>query len=70
MYLQTKPKLLPIIFITTADKAGGKATSGELKCDVANTTPNEEFCMPTCNLYYININLKLHQVIFLPNIVC
>lgn len=54
MYLQTKPKLLPIIFITTADRAGGKATSGEPKCDVANTTPNEEFCMPTCN---VQVNL-------------
>lgn len=53
MYLQTKPKLLPTIFITTADRAAGNATSGELKCDVANTTPNEEFCMPTCTKHCI-----------------
>ena len=47
--LQKKPKLLPMIFIITADIAGGNATNPEVKCEVAKTTPNDEFCIPTCN---------------------
>ena len=43
-----KAKLLPIIFITTADMAGGSATSGEVKWEVAKTKPKTEFCIPTC----------------------
>lgn len=46
--LQKKPKLLPMIFIITADIAGGNATNPEVKCEVAKTTPNDEFCIPTC----------------------
>lgn len=37
-----------MIFISTADIAEGKATMGEVKWDVAKTTPRDEFCMPTC----------------------
>ena len=48
MCLQMKPKLLPMIFIITADIAGGNATIGDEKWEVAKTTPNEEFCIPTC----------------------
>ena len=48
MCLQMTPKLLPMIFMITADIAGGNATIGEAKWDVAKTTPNEEFCIPTC----------------------
>uniref|UniRef100_M1A2Z7 Sodium-bile acid cotransporter n=1 Tax=Solanum tuberosum TaxID=4113 RepID=M1A2Z7_SOLTU len=48
IYLQKKPKVLPIMFIMTADIAGGNATNGDVKCAVAKTTPKEEFCMPTC----------------------
>lgn len=50
MYLQKKPRLLPMMFIITADIAGGNATIGEVKCDAANTTPKEEFCIPTCDV--------------------
>lgn len=31
----------------TADIAAGNATIGDVKCDVARTTPKEEFCIPT-----------------------
>lgn len=48
MHLQMKAKLLPIIFISTADMAGGSATSGEVKWEAAKTTPKDEFCIPTC----------------------
>lgn len=48
-YLQKKPKLLPMMFIMTADIAAGNATIGDVKWDVARTTPKEEFCIPTCN---------------------
>lgn len=44
-----KPKLLPMIFIITAEMAAGSATKGEVKWEVAKTTPNEEFCIPTCS---------------------
>lgn len=47
MCLQMKPKLLPIIFIITADMAEGNETSGEVKWEVAKTTPKAEFCIPT-----------------------
>jgi len=39
-----------MMFIITADIAGGNATIGEVKCDAANTTPKEEFCIPTCDV--------------------
>lgn len=39
-----------MIFIITAEIAGGNATMDEVKCAVAKTTPKEEFCMPTCNI--------------------
>lgn len=55
-YLQKKPRLLPMTFISTADIAEGNATIGEVKCDVAKTTPREEFCMPTCNRWSNNKN--------------
>jgi len=55
LYLQRKPKLLPITFITTADTAGGTATIGEEKWEVAKTTPKEEFCMPTCKCQSMKI---------------
>ena len=48
MYLQKKPKVLPMMFIITADIAGGNATIDDVKWAVAKTTPKEEFCMPTC----------------------
>lgn len=57
--LQMNPKLLPIIFITTADIAEGNATIGEMKWDVAKTTPKEEFCMPTCEEALHNKKMKL-----------
>lgn len=38
-----------MIFIMTADIAAGNATIGDVKWDVARTTPREEFCIPTCN---------------------
>lgn len=50
VYLQKKPRLLPMMFMITADIAGGNATMGEVKCDAANTTPKEEFCIPTCDV--------------------
>lgn len=56
LYLQRKPKLLPITFIITADTAGGTTTIGEEKWEVAKTTPKEEFCMPTCKEVSINEN--------------
>lgn len=34
--------------MSTADIAEGNATIGEVKWEVAKTTPSEEFCMPTC----------------------
>lgn len=46
-FLQKDPRLLPIMFIITADIAAGNATIAELKCAVAKTTPNDEFCIPT-----------------------
>ena len=48
MYLQTTPRVLPIMFIITADKAGGNATKGDEKWEVAKHTPKDEFCMTTC----------------------
>lgn len=39
--------MLPIMFMTTAETAGGSATKGEEKCAVAKTTPRDEFCIPT-----------------------
>ena len=36
------------MFMITADMAGGNATIGDGKWDVAKTTPKEEFCIPTC----------------------
>lgn len=47
LYLQKKPKLLPMIFIITADIAAGRAIAGVEKWEVAKTTPSEEFCIPT-----------------------
>ena len=47
IFLHKDPRLLPIMFIITADIAGGNATIAELKWAVANTTPNDEFCIPT-----------------------
>ena len=37
-----------MMFMITADMAGGNATIGDGKWDVAKTTPKEEFCIPTC----------------------
>lgn len=48
-YLQQNARVLPIMFIITADIAGGNATIAELKCEVAKTTPNDELCIPTWN---------------------
>lgn len=62
IYLQTKPKLLPIIFMITADIAGGSATRGDVKCDVASTTPKEEFCIPTCNAGRQNLHWKYQRL--------
>lgn len=56
MYLQMKPKLLPIIFMIIADMAGGNATSGEVKWEVAKTTPKDEFCIPTCENEVLVLN--------------
>lgn len=36
-----------MIFIITADIAAGRAIPGVEKCEVAKTTPNDEFCIPT-----------------------
>jgi hypothetical protein len=44
-----RPSVLPIMFMMTAESAGGRATKGEEKCAVAKTTPKDEFCIPTCN---------------------
>jgi hypothetical protein len=49
MRCQTRPSVLPIMFIMTADSTGGKATKGVEKWAVANTTAKDEFCIPTCN---------------------
>jgi hypothetical protein len=35
------------MFMMTAESAAGKATKEEEKCAVANTTPKDEFCIPT-----------------------
>lgn len=48
VYCHTRPSVLPIMFMTTAETAGGSATKGEEKCAVAKTTPRDEFCIPTC----------------------
>lgn len=37
-----------MIFIITAEIAGGNATIADAKWEVARTTPKEEFCIPTC----------------------
>lgn len=42
-----RPSVLPIMFMMTAESAGGRATKGEEKCAVAKTTPKDEFCIPT-----------------------
>ena len=63
MCLQMKPKLLPMIFMITADIAGGNATIGEAKCDVAKTTPKEEFCIPTCEGKLHSKKMKLLLVL-------
>ena len=47
-YLQKNARLLPIIFIITTNNAEGNATIGEVKWEVAKTTPKEEFFIPTC----------------------
>lgn len=49
IHCHTRPSVLPIMFIMTAESAGGKATKDEEKCAVANTTAKDEFCIPTCN---------------------
>jgi hypothetical protein len=49
IYCHTRPSVLPITFMMTAESAGGRATKGEEKCAAANTTPKDEFCIPTCN---------------------
>jgi hypothetical protein len=49
IYCHTRPSVLPIMFMMTAEIAGGRATKGEEKCAAANTTPKDEFCIPTCN---------------------
>lgn len=62
IYLQMNPKLLPMIFMITADIAGGNATIGEVKWDVAKTTPKDEFCIPTCEeaLHNSIMNASIH----------
>lgn len=49
IYCHTRPSVLPIMFMMTAESAGGRETKGEEKCAAANTTPKDEFCIPTCN---------------------
>jgi hypothetical protein len=44
------------MFMMTAESAAGKATKEEEKCAVANTTPKDEFCIPTCNPKRHNIH--------------
>lgn len=46
-YLQIKPKVLPMMFMMTADMAQGRETRGEVKWELARTTPKDEFCIPT-----------------------
>lgn len=53
-----KPKVLPMIFIITADIAGGNAIIGEEKWEVAKTTPNEEFCIPTYKVWWNNNSVR------------
>lgn len=36
------------MFISTADKAEGNATIGDVKWVDARTRPRDEFCIPTC----------------------
>lgn len=49
IYCHMRPSVLPIMFMMTAESAGGRVTKGEEKCAVAKTTPKDEFCIPTCN---------------------
>ena len=49
IYCHTRPSVLPMMFMMTAESAGGRVTNGEEKCAAASTTPKDEFCIPTCN---------------------